>query len=383
MTADFSLVTHTAETYAHIFAPCRARNRPRNACFAHSGRSEQAEYASGRPVGKLEHRKLLDNPLFHLFHAAVILIKDAARFFHIGRICIVYPPREIAHHLKIVARDGAFGGCRRQPFKVFQFIKRLFARFLRHRCAVNFIAEHIGFRKFILAKLRTDCLKLLAQIVVVVVIVHLLFNAVCDNILHFKDFNLARHNIDKLLKALLNVRCFKNYLLILKPAQKISGNRIRKRGRVILRQRLLKRFRRKLRIKRYEIIYQRMYSVQKRRIFLGRKVSAAAVFALDEGFVKLLRFKRRNYSAARYTLGKNTHTALMQAHHLLYLCNCAESVNIALRRLVKRCVLLRRKENISVSGNRLLDCRYAFFPCHIEMKCHFRENNKSAHGNNG
>src|SRR5690606_9930184 len=78
--ANLGLVAHAAKALAYELASRRPRARSRKRSLADTGRADQAQDRSADLLDEGLHRQVLQNPLFGLFEAVVVLVQDGFGF---------------------------------------------------------------------------------------------------------------------------------------------------------------------------------------------------------------------------------------------------------------------------------------------------------------
>ena len=108
--ADLRLIVHAAKRNARELSVERSCDRNRDRRFANAGRADQAENLPRKLGRQLPHGERLQNPLFDLFKAKVIVIENFCRRLHVQPLFCPLVPRELQHEVQIVPDDGGLGG---------------------------------------------------------------------------------------------------------------------------------------------------------------------------------------------------------------------------------------------------------------------------------
>ncbi len=83
MTANFSLVVHTAKAETHELSTQSTRDRTAQARFAHTWRANQTKDRSLRFLFQLSHSQSFNNALFYLLKPIVILVQNTLCFMQV------------------------------------------------------------------------------------------------------------------------------------------------------------------------------------------------------------------------------------------------------------------------------------------------------------
>ena len=108
--ADLRLIMHTAERNARKLSVERSCDRDGNRRFANAGRADKAENLPRKLGRQLPHGERLQDSLFDLFKAKVIVVENFCRRLHVQPLFCALVPREIQHEVQIVQDDGGLGG---------------------------------------------------------------------------------------------------------------------------------------------------------------------------------------------------------------------------------------------------------------------------------
>ena len=108
--ADLRLIVHAAKRNARELSVERSCDRNRDRRFANAGRADQAENLPRKLGRQLPHGERLQNPLFDLFKAKVIVIENFCRRLHVQPLFCAFVPRQVQHDIQIVPDNGGLGG---------------------------------------------------------------------------------------------------------------------------------------------------------------------------------------------------------------------------------------------------------------------------------
>ena len=108
--ADLRFIVHAAERNARKLSVERSCDRDGNRRFANAGRADQAENLPRKLGRQLPHGERLQNPLFDLLKAKVIVIENFCRCLHVQPLFCPLVPRKLQHEVQIVPDDGGLGG---------------------------------------------------------------------------------------------------------------------------------------------------------------------------------------------------------------------------------------------------------------------------------
>ena len=95
MAANLGLVAHAAERQAHELAAGRARDAAREARLADAGRPDEAQDRALQLLRQRLHREVLEDALFDLLQAVVILVEDLLGFRDVVALLGLVVPRQV------------------------------------------------------------------------------------------------------------------------------------------------------------------------------------------------------------------------------------------------------------------------------------------------
>ena len=193
--ADLGLVANAAERHAHELAPERARDRSPERGLADPGRADEAQ---DRPLldaaalaRQLEHAEVLEDAIFDVLEAVVILVEDLARLGQIQFVVGGGDPRDLDQPLEVGAQDARLGRVGVGLLEPAQLTIGLGARFGRHARGLDLAAQRLEIALAAgAAQLRLDLAQLLAQEVFALRLGHLLLGARLNRRLHLEDLDL-------------------------------------------------------------------------------------------------------------------------------------------------------------------------------------------------
>src|SRR5215470_982144 len=131
MAADFRFVAHATERDADEFATSGLGDRLAERGLADAGRAYQAQDRARQLIGALLHGEILDDPFLDLLKAVMVGVEDLLGERKILLDLRLFIPRDRKQPIEIVAHDGGLRRHRRHLAKLFEFVLRLLARFLR------------------------------------------------------------------------------------------------------------------------------------------------------------------------------------------------------------------------------------------------------------
>jgi hypothetical protein len=227
MTADLSLITHTAKTHAHELAARGVGDRFAERRLAHAGWPDEAQDRPLELVGARLHREIFDDALFHLVEAVVFGIEDELSFVEVLLDLALDAPRNRKQPVEIIAHDGGFSRHRAHLLELLELGRGFVLGFLRKLGVFDFLLELGDVVAFLgVAQLLLNGLHLLIQIVLALSLFHLPLNARTDLALDLQHGDLALHERIDLLEALGDGGRLEHVLLVGDLDREVRGDRI-------------------------------------------------------------------------------------------------------------------------------------------------------------
>ena len=157
----------------------------------------------------------------------MVFIEHLLGCSEIGVDLALLAPRQRHHRVDVIAHHRRLGRHRRHELQLLEFRLDFLARLLGHASGFDLLFNFVYIGAiFTLPKLFLDRLYLLVQVVLTLALLHLAFDAATDALLDLQDVELALHQLEKMLEALLDVEHFENFLLLLELQRQMRGNGI-------------------------------------------------------------------------------------------------------------------------------------------------------------
>ncbi len=216
MTADFSLIAHTAERHADIFTSCGLGDGFGERGLADAGRSDEAQDRTLELLLTALDGQILDNTLLDLLKTEMIGVEHVLGEFEIVLDLARFLPRNGEQPVKIVADHRGLGRHGRHGLELLQLGLGLFARFLGELGLADALFQFGSLVAAVLAlaELLLNGLHLLIQIVLALSLLHLTLDARTDTLFHLQHGNLGFHEAHGLFKPLANGERGQHFLLL-------------------------------------------------------------------------------------------------------------------------------------------------------------------------
>ena len=197
MTADFSLITHTAQRNAGKFTLNSLGNTACQACFAYARRSYKTQNRSACAFGQRTYCQILQNALLNLLQTVVVIIKNSLRLIKVKIILSEFAPRQCQQRVNIGADYRSLRRHRRHFRQTSQLLVDFFRNVLRHFQLGHLllIVSNFCLYVFVFAKLLAYSLNLLAQIIFLLILFHLLVYLVRNIFSYVSNFLLAHKDL--------------------------------------------------------------------------------------------------------------------------------------------------------------------------------------------
>ena len=207
MAADVGLVPHASQRDTHIFTSHCLGNAGGNGGLTDAGRSSQTEDLSARFRSEFAHGQILKHLLLDLTHPAVLAVEQFTGRGNIQSIFGIDIPGQLQANIQIIAQDRPLLGAWRHMGQVIAVLQEFLLRLRWQGKRFNFSGIFISFGAGILplAQFTGDCAEFLAQVVVLLVLIHLLMNFFFDMILDPQQFRLPREQAADLGKAFCDI----------------------------------------------------------------------------------------------------------------------------------------------------------------------------------
>ena len=211
MAADFRLVVHTAKSDAHEFAPQRTRDGLAKRRLAHARRAHEAKNRSLHSRLKLLHRQVIEDALFHLLQIVVVFIENLVRLHDVDfRAARGLAPRQRSHPFQICPRNHVLRGSRSHFRQPLELAFALFLGFRGHAGFFHFFPEFVDLLHRIVrfAKFLLNCLHLLTQQVLALVLAHLFLHLLVDFRAQLQNLEFLREFADQRFQPLAHAGGF-------------------------------------------------------------------------------------------------------------------------------------------------------------------------------
>ena len=203
MTADLSLITHTAQRHPRHLTVQRLCHGCGDGGLTHTGRTDQADDLPFQIGRHLFDRKELQNALFDLFHAEMVRIEDLSGLRQIDALRRLDLPRQLQTDIQVIAQDSCLCGTERLLGHAAQLFFQLFCGILRQVCLFDFFGILLN---FIVAKLLLDELQLFPQIILLLGLIHPVTHLGLDFPIQPHDLHFLAQNLINTFKPLARVQ---------------------------------------------------------------------------------------------------------------------------------------------------------------------------------
>src|SRR5688572_5288236 len=214
MSADFGLVAHAAERYAHELPRHRPRDRLAKRGLADAGRAHETEDWALHVALQLPDGKIFDDALFDLVEVVVILVQHLAGLDWIDPIFGRRGPRHIEQPVDVGPEHLILRRRRRHALETFDFAKCDGGDRLGQVRVLDALAQLLELVAFAFAQLLLDRLHLLAQVVLTLRVGHLLLRLRFDLAFELEQRDFALQSGGDRLQLLEHVVLFEKRLLV-------------------------------------------------------------------------------------------------------------------------------------------------------------------------
>ena len=227
--ANLGLVAHAADREAGELASHRSCDRLAERSLADAGRPDEAENRAGQLLFELADGQILDDAVFDLFEIVVIFVEDRARLLDVDVVGRLAVPRQRDQPVEIRANDAVFGAGLRHFRKTVEFAIGSLLHVLGHAGAIDLLAQLVEFGelRIDLTEFFLNRAKLLAQVELALILLHLALDVALDLMSQFDDFELLGEQHRELAHALGRVALFEQRLPIRRLQAHRGGDEIR------------------------------------------------------------------------------------------------------------------------------------------------------------
>ena len=210
MSADLRLVADAAQGRAHELPARRARHGACQRRLADARRADETENGRMLLLRKLMDGEIFEDALLDLLEPVVILVQDVFRRLDIEIILRHDRPRQLKQGLDVGAYDAHLGRHACLSLHAMDFLLDRLLHFLWIATLGELLAVRLDILRLVVlvAEFLLDRFDLLAQVVVLLDLLHLLAHAHADLALHLQHFELARQHFVEKLHAALDVDLF-------------------------------------------------------------------------------------------------------------------------------------------------------------------------------
>ncbi len=228
MAANFSLIAHAAEGYAHEFTSRGAADGHRERSLADAWRPEEAENRALGILYQLANGEIFEDAVFDLVQAVMIFGENHFGALDVANFLRALLPGHRQQPVQIVARYGGFGGHRRHHFQPLQFLHGLFLRPFGHAGSFDLLFQLLDFVGFAAAQFFLNGLQLFVEVVLFLRAFHLALHARIDGAIHVQLFDFDFQNVGDAVQALQRLEKLQQFLLFFDGNLQVRGDRVGK-----------------------------------------------------------------------------------------------------------------------------------------------------------
>ena len=229
MTPNFRFIPHTPEGQADKLPVCRAGDGLGDGGFSDAGRTDQAQDRTFVLLDQGLYGQIFKNPLLDLLQPVMILFQNGFGFLEGVLVLRFFKPGHVQEPVDIIAGNRRFRGHGRHHLQFFDLRLDLFLGLLGHLLGLQLLLElrDLAFKIVLFAHLFLDGPHLLVQIIILLGLFHLLFDAALDLLLDLKDLDLAQHQLVDGLEPGVDIEDLQDPLLVLQLDPDVGNNDIR------------------------------------------------------------------------------------------------------------------------------------------------------------
>ena len=381
--ANLRLVVHAAERDADELAVEGAGDRAAERGLADAGRPDEAEDGPLHVAAELADREELDEPLLDLVEAVVVFVEDGAGVRDVEVVDGRLAPRQVEEGLDVGADDAELAARGLHLLQTAELLLDDLVDLVGHLLGVDAGLEivEVAVVAVDLAELLLDGLVLLPEVVLLLVLIHLLFDLVLDLVGDLRDLELASEEGEDQLEPLFDVGLAEHLLLLLDGDFEGVGGEVGEVDRVCDLVDHERRFARKLRHHAGHTAGHGLEVVEEgvdldvALILRLHPLKAAHMVGLGAGEVE--------EAHPLLALDDNAVVVVADLHDLEDAGHDADAVEVGLVGLVDLCLTLGDDGNVGLFGRRLLDEGDGLLTAHLKRDDHLREEHRVAEWEDG
>ena len=383
MAANLRLVVDAAERDADELAVEGTCDRASERGLAYAGRPDEAEDGPLHVAAELADREELDEPLFDLVEAVVVLVEDGAGVRDVEVVDGRLAPRQVEEGLDVGADDAKLAARGLHLLQAAELLLDDLVDLVGHLFGVEAGLEvvEVAVVAVDLAELLLDGLVLLPEVVLLLVLIHLLFDLVLDLVGDLGDLELAGEEGEDQLEPLLDVGLAEHLLLLLDGDFEGVGGEVGEVDRVCDLVDHQRRLARKLRHHPGDTAGHRLEVVEERvdldiALILGlHALEAAHMVGLGAGEVE--------ETHPLLALDDDAVVVLADLHDLEDAGHDANAMEVGLVGLIDLCLTLGDDGNVGLFGRRLFDEGDRLLTAHLKRDDHLGEEHRVAEWEDG
>ena len=214
MTADFSLVVHTAKRNSGVFSAKRSCYGSRNRGFTNTGRANKTNNLVFYVGAELLNCNEFENSVLHLCKTVVVCVENILRLANRHSLGGFNSEGIIKAGVKVSADNSALCSAKGCFCELGKFLIELFSYLLRHISRCNFIIIFLDFVVLILAELGLKSLYLLSEEIILLIPINLLAYLLLNIVLALENHKLLAKSNKQAFKPCFCGDGFKHRLLI-------------------------------------------------------------------------------------------------------------------------------------------------------------------------
>ncbi len=375
--ANFRFVTHAAQGNADELAPRGMADGHRQRSLADARGPDKTENRALGIFHKLADGQEFQDALLDFLQAVMLVIENLFGGTDVADFLGSLLPRHRQQPIEIIAAHGRFGGHRRHQFEPLELLDGFFAYFLAHSGGVDFFLELVNLVLFAAAEFLLNGFQLFIQVILFLRALHLTLHAGVDVAVDVELLKLDFEDVGDAVQPLNGVDGLEQVLLFIHGELQIRRDGVREAPRIIHAgsgdHGVVIQALRKL----DELLVQGGNFLHG-LIDLGRRLDARRQQAKGGAEKSFLRGDRHG-PGAFHALDQYFDIAVRELDALHDVRERTNRIDLFRLGVIHRGVVLRRKENFLVAGERFLQRADTGFAADDEGGHLLRKNDHIAH----
>ena len=383
MAADRRFIPDAAQTQTDILPVQAFCDGARNAGLADTRRADETDDLPLDVRSQFADGQYLKDPVFDLFQAVVVAVKDLLRLGNVQIILGEGVPRQIEAGIQIGADDRTLLIAALHLGETIRLLQQLL---LALGCQMQgrdlaAVLLHLGGGVIVLPQLFADHVKLLMQVVVALVFVHRFVHFLGDLLVDLQHPAFPVHLLDQQFHPPHEGALVQNGLLILKAEQQVGRNVLRQESRVAAGGDAEDHILADVRVQSQQIV-EALFHIPYQNIQFGAflRLCRADGCGSDCGKQETALRVQFGQFGTVLALDQNAHQIIRHPHDLLDLGDHTVGVQIRGGRILDLHIFLRDQKDVGIVAHRPLDGGDALITPHLKMKQIVREDHQPAQG---